>query len=433
MVGTAWANVIFSPDSIDEKDLNDLIAELRQLNARAIPASAEGDLYAILDLLRHTRTRSGMSYLPMMRVMLKNSLQGDGNPSAGLVTYALGLVGGAANRSVVALCEGLKNSDWRVRVACVRALKEIELGRDDPAIIPALAGALADRDALVREIAVDSLRELGPRGCPASAALVTLIGQDSRERIRLLTVSAFHAMRCKDPSVLQALVGVVMNDADDTIRMKATEVLGELAPQSEEAIQALEAALGDPIDTVRATAAKALVRIGPPQRVSPSVLGYLKQEIARGDGTAWAMNFVEELPMLGPEARTVVPLLINELKTTDDLNVRARVASALGNIDPDDDRVYAALVDTTKDSSWFVRASVLQALARSKSHAPAVVTRLITALDDPDDQVRRTAAESLGKLGPAARAAVPKLRTIVERDNTWAKAAAEEALKTIDP
>ena len=323
VVGTAWSNVIFSPDSIDEKDLNDLIAELRQLNAKATPVSAEGDLYAILDLLRHARTQSGLGYLPMMRRMLKDSLQRYGNPSAGVVLHAWGLVAATADDPVEALSTGLSNPDWRVRVACVRALKEIEVGRDDPAIIPALAGALADSDVLVREIAADSLQELGPRAISTGPALAQLFGQEPSKNVRWHAVSAFRTIGCKDPSVLKALVSAMNTDPSESIRTDAVEVLGELAPQSEETIQALEAVLGDPIDTVRATAAKVLVRIGPPLRVSPAVLGYLKQEIAPRDSTTWAMGFIEELHKLGPEARTVLPLLINELKRTDDLNVRA--------------------------------------------------------------------------------------------------------------
>jgi hypothetical protein len=60
-VQTAWSNVVFSPEHIDDADLGAILAEMRGMVGRATPAVAEGDLYRILDLLAHAKTKAGVS------------------------------------------------------------------------------------------------------------------------------------------------------------------------------------------------------------------------------------------------------------------------------------------------------------------------------------------------------------------------------------
>src|SRR5262249_53843718 len=56
VVSTAWGNVVFSPEHINDANLNRVLAELRGQARRATPTTAEGDLYHILDLLSHAET-----------------------------------------------------------------------------------------------------------------------------------------------------------------------------------------------------------------------------------------------------------------------------------------------------------------------------------------------------------------------------------------
>jgi len=128
-VQIAWCNVIFAPESIAEDDLDAILVQLRGLVARATPTDAEGDLHLILDLLAHTKTRSDVFYLSMMRLMLKTAVPGSGRPSGGLVDYALSWVGPhPSQKDLAAIGTGLQADDWRLRVACCRALGQFGLG-----------------------------------------------------------------------------------------------------------------------------------------------------------------------------------------------------------------------------------------------------------------------------------------------------------------
>jgi hypothetical protein len=175
VVQTAWVNVVFSPEHINDADLDDTLARMRAMVSRATPADAEGDLYRILDLLAHARTKAPASYLSKMRDWVKRAMPGQGLPSQGLLTYALSLVGSKAGETPVAtLTAGLQAGDWQVRIACCRALAQYGLGLGSPAEAEAardgLIHALDDEDSLVRQIAVECLGEMGPRAARAANA-----------------------------------------------------------------------------------------------------------------------------------------------------------------------------------------------------------------------------------------------------------------------
>jgi hypothetical protein len=171
---TAWCNVV-SPEQIDDADLDAVLARMRTMVSRATPAEAEGDLYRILDLLAHAKTKAPASYLSKMRDWVKRAMPGQGVPSSGLVSYALSLVrSGAGETHVAALTAGLQAGDWQVRIACCRALGQYGLGLGSPAeadaALDGLINALDDKDPLVREIAVECLREMGPKAARAADA-----------------------------------------------------------------------------------------------------------------------------------------------------------------------------------------------------------------------------------------------------------------------
>jgi HEAT repeats len=177
VVQTAWVNVV-SPGSIDDADLDDILGRMRTMVSRATPAEAEGDLYRILDLLAHAKTKAPASYLSKMRNWLKSAIPGQGRPSPGLTFYAHSLAGSKAGETPVAtLTAGLQARDWQVRVACCRTLGQYWLGLGTPADAAVardgLIHALDDEDPLVREIAAEALGQIGP---PAAAAVPSLTG-----------------------------------------------------------------------------------------------------------------------------------------------------------------------------------------------------------------------------------------------------------------
>jgi hypothetical protein len=189
VVQTAWVNVVFSPEHINDADLDDILARMRTMVGLATSAEAEGDLYRILDLLAHSKTRAGVSYLSMMRDYFKSAMPGQGLPSPGLASYALLLVRSKAGETPVAtLTAGLQAGDWQVRIACCRALGQYGLGLGSPAEVDAaldgLINALSDEEPLVREIAAEGLRDMGKRAARAVDALIERVERDPYRRVR---------------------------------------------------------------------------------------------------------------------------------------------------------------------------------------------------------------------------------------------------------
>ena len=80
-VQTAWRDVVSSPGNIDDADLDAILAQMRGLASRTTPADAEGDLYRILDLLAHARTKADVRYLSNRRAEIQNGLFGRARPS----------------------------------------------------------------------------------------------------------------------------------------------------------------------------------------------------------------------------------------------------------------------------------------------------------------------------------------------------------------
>src|SRR5438552_3804422 len=100
--------------------------------------------------------------------------------------YALGKIGNRAAEAVPALIRRLAAEESaKVREAIAFALGEI--GREslkaveDPNLVPALAQALKDPDALVRRSSAYALGNLGDRAEPARPALEALLKDDKAE------------------------------------------------------------------------------------------------------------------------------------------------------------------------------------------------------------------------------------------------------------
>ena len=102
------------------------------------------------------------------------------------------------------LSAGLTPPDWHVRVMACRALKELGLAGRRNEAIEAEVRALKDDDALVREIALESLAELGPEAVADLSRRSTIcsVGTPRRKSESLpLTCwpSSIHPESCPSP------------------------------------------------------------------------------------------------------------------------------------------------------------------------------------------------------------------------------------------
>jgi hypothetical protein len=129
---------------------------------------------------------------------------------------------------------------------------------------------------------------------------------------------------------VQTLIAA-LGDADNSVRMSATEVLGRVGPMAAEAVSALITALGDADDVVRGNAAAALGQIGAAAAAAaPALIIALRRDSDKGvrGNAAWALG------QIGPAAADAVPALIIALRRDTGKGVRGNAAAALGHIGP---------------------------------------------------------------------------------------------------
>ena len=115
-----------------------------------------------------------------------------------------------------------------------RALKELGLAGRRNEVIAAEVRALKDDDALVREIALESLAELGPESVAAFAAIEDLLRRDRSSQVR---VTAAHVLAQLDPSgkLSVPLLAAMLRDPDFGLRISLLRDLKTFGPKGEAA------------------------------------------------------------------------------------------------------------------------------------------------------------------------------------------------------
>ena len=418
-VEEAWAKTIAARGYIAEAELEDILSQMRALADRTNSYRAEGDLYAIMDLLGHFTSKvPSTNYLYSMRANLKEKLQGKNGTSAGAIKYARALVGEKSPDVFADLSAGLTHQDWHVRVMACRALKELGLAGRRNEAIEAQVRALKDDDALVRQIALESLAELGPEAVATFPAIDDLLRRDPSSQVR---VTAAHVLAQLDPSgkLSVPLLAAMLRDPDFGLRISLLRDLNAFGPKGEAATHGLieiieqndedyKALRPGQNQSVRGFAVGALARVSPASIAVPILVKALRREQSRKDAHL-AGAILQTLGQIGPEAAPAIPVLVETYNTAVNEHERGSAMIALGGIGPNARVTLPTILKATQEPSWFVRGLALEALIKIKVEPDVVVPALISALRDKQGAVQRIAAEGLGQLGPRAKAAVPAL------------------------
>ncbi|MFI0960844.1 fumarate reductase/succinate dehydrogenase flavoprotein subunit [Streptomyces sp. NPDC021080] len=248
----------------------------------------------------------------------------------------------------------LTDSDPVVRRTAVTVLTETV----PPGTGPALAAALADADAGVREAAAGSLREL-VETLPAEEDLregLALALSVDDPVVRAAALDVLRALRLGDAELFTRS----LSDTSIAVRIEAVRALVSVDAADEAARVA-----ADPSREVRVTIAKAL---------STTIAGQLGDRTSPGPWPGRARSVLAEL-IADPDAL-----------------VRAAAYGALGTTGcppPLDGLAVAALSDT----AWQVRTGSAAALAAADPHI--AVPALAKALADPNADVRKAAVLAL--------------------------------------
>ena len=139
----------------------------------------------------------------------------------------------------------LKDPDWWIRISAAEALGRMK----DPRAVEALVAALADPD--VKWTAVEALGHIAdPRSLNALGRMLA----DPQPNVRIEVMQALRNFN--HPQVLQALKQIATNDAERSVRMRAVDILEEIAQRTQKS---------EEIEAVRSEALAARSRQGEPR------------------------------------------------------------------------------------------------------------------------------------------------------------------------
>jgi HEAT repeat protein len=303
----------------------------------------------------------------------------------------------------------LKANDVKMRSKAAAALvyfaneaKEI--------VVPALAGALKDEHAGVRNVAIIALSVIGPDAKDAVPALIAAFN----DKDEFVQSNAVRAVGQIGPAAVPALIDV-LRDKDSHMRRMAALGLGNMGPEAKAATSPLIGALKDEDSDVRSCAAVAFSKfdLDPKHaKQAVSVLIPLLSDNTAGTSASLALT------KIGIPA---VPALIAMLKGQEKQPWTA--ASTLESMGPlakaAVPQLNAALRMALKNKNAWLVSGLVRALCTIGPDANESVPLLIETLNHPDMPTRQKAAEALGKIGPGHKEVVPALILVHKGGNPY--------------
>ena len=222
----------------------------------------------------------------------------------------------------------------------------------------------------------------------------------------------------------QAVFALIKNlhEPDATVRSAAAGALRYMGPEAKAAIPALADRLRDVDWSVRKAASDTLKRLGADVAVS------VAQQIHDANPEV-RETVVRTLQEIGPEAKAVIPTLVEALGDQSAL-VRSLAASTLRDLGPEAKIAIPALADRLRDADWSVSIAASHALERM---GPEAVFSVVHQIRDADPRVRELAVRTLRGLGPDAKEAVPMLTESLWDADSSVRLFAISALRHVGP
>jgi HEAT repeat protein len=309
-------------------------------------------------------------------------------------------------------------------------------------IVPILSEILRDGELELREEAVRRLAYLAPDDAATTEALSDAL-KHAPLRVRLSVQSALDPLKKRPENVAHWIIAGLQESDSPRDRDYAVRVLGSMKAEAREALPVLLRLLEDKSETVRRSAAVAVLLIDseklaqlfpillrspnweshPYYEIAPVIqahsdviLPILIQALKHPDrhyriSAAFFLN-----NMVGPTARPVAAELRAALENPD-ASVRALAATALANLGMRDGLI-APLREGLKSNDYAVRERVLLASQSLGPAAKELIPDLIRIVKDRSEgRLRSFALRTLGQLGQAAEAAAPAIaEAIKDRD-----------------
>jgi len=316
-----------------------------------------------------------------------------------LVALALPPGVGAANKNVL---EAIKNLQKSKKAEDRASAAETLGGKEDPEAIAALAQALSDRDATVRQAAASALWETGDKAKAAEPALRQVL-EDPEPKVVAWAAGALEAMDVKPATLAEARRRALRAATDDHTAFLA---------------------------------ARGLIGIDPPSSVVPALVRYLSAEteaMARGNRTdhTGSVEMAEKAlaRLAKTKDRTAIPRLIDSVGRTPSAD--PWLLKTLGLYSPPPDRFAEILVKGMRARLPGTREVSLSQCRDLDSDKDVALwaPEAIALTRDPEESVRSEAIRSLQKAGGRAAASAPDLVRLMKGDTSArVRASAAEAL-----
>ncbi len=340
---------------------------------------------------------------------------------------ALGRFGPDAKAALPALCDRLKDTSARVRLAAVNALAEVATPADAKVVLPALAGAF--KDAKVGVLAAVLHYRLHPKGKEGLAELDRLL-QDKKASVRLEAVGGLALTGLTDLATMDRMLRAT-KDPDVRVRARAAESLGQVPlTRAVAVVPVLRGLLKDPRPEVREAAVGAL---GPftLSRAGAAAVAGLRQALADPEPLirlAAAQRLLNEFPT---PAWAALPELRKLLDDQFPL-VRLAAAQALWQIDLDP-AALPVLHASLAASNAQVRAAAVQMVGELDLDALSFVPLLAKLVAGKDELMRRAALSTVADLGSVAGDALPALRPLLKNKDAATRLLAVRAVAALGP
>jgi HEAT repeat protein len=304
------------------------------------------------------------------------------------------------------------------------------IGRDARLAYPTLHWASEKGDPAVRPAATAALAAVEKPTVNDLRALITALKKPGPPAWRVNAADALYGLGADAdeavPSLAQALA-----DPNEEVRLAVLDALGQMGPETVEALRELRSALGDKGSAaVRAEAAAVIGGLGPSAKAAIPDLGVA---LTTDKVASVRLQAARALVPMEADAAAVLDALRTALNDPESAAVRITVAGILGRLGATAKKAVPDLGRSlTAEKDKKVRLALVLALGDMGKEAVEALQPLRAALNDEESMaVREAAARALGGLGPAASDAVPALGEALKQGDLDVRIAAAAALKEL--
>lgn len=336
---------------------------------------------------------------------------------------AISRIGPEAAELVPGLIDRLDDENPTLVRAAAQAIQSLAPAADAQAVLPELVDLLKHPAATVRATALNSLAAFGASAKSQLPLVLTALRDDQHPLVRVAAADAIGAIAAaehpksasaaektsaeaasssdaaahdaSDQQAMQALLDAI-TDQDGRVTIHAANALSQFGKQ---AVPLLMQLMQD--ESYRVLAVTLLGELGPDAAAAVPEITALLQNADR----AVSREAFLALAAIGPKAGPAVPRLLKILTTADAPMARVGAAYALGNIgDPQSVTALQQVLQESYDVKSLVQQSVawaLTVLQPDQTQIPVVMPYLVAMLDSEEVLARREALEAIAGLSEA--------------------------------